>query len=392
MSINYNDPPVFSLPAYEPMEEVSVPQSALPLEKPLLMSDADKQYMLKPKPWRILQNVRSISSSHHHNLAIDRNDVLWTWGATELTQLEDGYFSYDAPQKINPVPQQCMKNVMTACAGAWYTLSVTKDGRLWGWGENNSGQLGQGDREARAAPVFIMDGVRFVYANEEQSYAVKEDGGLWGWGYNEHSILLDAPEYCTVPVRLLDDVESVCGGPDMVFAIKKDHTLWAWGFNQFNKIIPGKEVSIVGPTELLTGVRTVAVSKTINDDYCLVIFENGDLYSCGSGGCGSLLTYQQRDQMGPGPVKVMQGVADVSIGHTFSLIRLEDGRLYGWGDNALGQCGNGKSTGFLKKPTLVMTDVIDMEAVYTHGMALQRNGDLWIWGGDYGIVNRRCPR
>lgn len=162
----------------------------------------------------------------------------------------------------------------------------------------------------------------------------------------------------------------------MVFAIKKDHTLWVWGFNRFNKIIPEKEVSIVGPTELLTGVSTVAVSKTINDDYCLVILENGDLYSCGSGGGGSLLTYQQRNLIGPGPVKVMQGVADVSIGHTYSLIQLHDGRLFGWGDNTLGQCGNGKSTGFLKKTMLVMTDVIDIEAGYSHGMALQRNGDL----------------
>ena len=86
------------------------------------------------------------------------------------------------------------------------------------------------------------------------------------------------------------------------------------------------------------------------------------------------------------PVKIMEGVSSASAGNRFCYVVLNDGRLYSIGDNGLGQCGNGKSTGLVKKPYLVMECVKEAKAGHVHGIALQTNGDVWIWGCEYGIA------
>jgi alpha-tubulin suppressor-like RCC1 family protein len=81
----------------------------------------------------------------------------------------------------------------------------------------------------------------------------------------------------------------------------------------------------------------------------------------------------------------MENVKNAYIGRAFSFVLLNDGRLYSFGDNFAGQCGTGKDSGKIIKPRLIMNHVIEAAAGHIHGIALQSNGDLWIWGGDYGI-------
>ena len=80
----------------------------------------------------------------------------------------------------------------------------------------------------------------------------------------------------------------------------------------------------------------------------------------------------------------MDHVAEIKAGHHFSLIRLVDGRVMAIGENGLGQCGNGKSSGRIRIPTEIISHAAGIGAGHHHGLGLLQNGDLWIWGGDYG--------
>jgi hypothetical protein len=60
------------------------------------------------------------------------------------------------------------------------TFFTKLDGSLWGFGDNQGGQLGDGTRVPRNEPVHIADNVTYAGAY----FFLKDDGTLWGWDDN----------------------------------------------------------------------------------------------------------------------------------------------------------------------------------------------------------------
>ena len=66
-------------------------------------------------------------------------------------------------------------------------VGIKSDGTLWSWGENVSGQLGNGDGPAVVdEPAIISEDTNWEYliAGDTHIYAMKSDGSIWGWGDN----------------------------------------------------------------------------------------------------------------------------------------------------------------------------------------------------------------
>ena len=63
--------------------------------------------------------------------------------------------------------------------GTNHSMAIMSDGSLWGWGQNEKGQLGDGTTEDRLYPVRIMDNVIQVSAGNMHTAAIKNDGSLW---------------------------------------------------------------------------------------------------------------------------------------------------------------------------------------------------------------------
>ena len=103
--------------------------------------------------------------------------------------------------------------------GCWYAL--TDEGRLFSWGHNNYGQVGDGWRDNRQRPYLIdrkfFDSKRIIdmYGsgnNYESVYAVDEDEQLWAWGYNGNGGLgIGSFEHTQRPVRVRYDWERYGG-------------------------------------------------------------------------------------------------------------------------------------------------------------------------------------
>ena len=66
-----------------------------------------------------------------------------------------------------------------------HSLYIKSDGSLWGMGNNNYGQLGDGSFDNRSTPVEIeSSGVLSVSSGTYHSLCIKSDGSLWGMGQN----------------------------------------------------------------------------------------------------------------------------------------------------------------------------------------------------------------
>lgn len=395
-------PPLYPVPPIDGADtEARPPKSALPLVEPLRER---AKGVLKAIPYRILRNIRAISAGFHQNAAIDRDDVLWMWGGSAMAKLPecdlvdcDGVVSRVAwpsnaitPEGMCYIPQKRMENVLSVSVGGWYTMCVTRDHKLWGWGKNDCGQLGLGDFEDRAEPTFVMDNVKAVFAGGDLTYIVKEDDTLWRCGGVSQGVWADAimyniPAFFFPDVALVNDVGN--SGMSFGFLVKTNGELWGWGANTY-QIFPLRGRAKYDPQPMLLAEKVASATVELDiASYGFIIAQNGDLYSVGSADYYSGVPTTLRNRMGPEPIKLMENVADVYVGKWFTLVLLKDGRLYSFGENSMGQCGTGKASDYpTRKPKLCMHHVAQAAAGYYHGMALQTNGDLWIWGGDYGVA------
>ncbi|ACL01786.1 RCC1 repeat domain protein [Desulfatibacillum aliphaticivorans] len=118
-------------------------------------------------------------------------------------------------------------------AGDGHTLALKADGRVWAWGGNEHGQLGDGSREDRTLPVMIpgLTEITAIAAGHGRSVALEKNGTVWFWGYlpDAHMEKSIAKTFES-PVRVegLDHVIAIASGRRHSAALKDDGTVWTW--------------------------------------------------------------------------------------------------------------------------------------------------------------------
>jgi len=81
------------------------------------------------------------------------------------------------------------------------------------------------------------------------------------------------------------------------------------------------------------------------------------------------------------PTLIMEDVSQVAAGHWHVLALANDGTLWAWGQNNVGQLGDGTTTD-REYPVMVMDNVVNIAAGGAHSMAVTSNGTLWTWGNN----------
>lgn len=117
-----------------------------------------------------------------HQCGVSGGDA-WCWGEDGYGQLGDGMSGEPTPAPALVAGADREWSFTTA--GHWHSCGVAQ-GELWCWGRNDGGQVGDGTREDRAAPVPIAAGNAFtsVSAGGAHTCAVDGQGALWCWGQN----------------------------------------------------------------------------------------------------------------------------------------------------------------------------------------------------------------
>ena len=77
--------------------------------------------------------------------------------------------------------------------GGSHSLALKRGGTVWAWGDNSSGQLGDGTTTNCSTPVQLPDlaGVTGIATLNNHSMALLGDGTAWAWGYNFYGQLGD---------------------------------------------------------------------------------------------------------------------------------------------------------------------------------------------------------
>ena len=97
-------------------------------------------------------------------------------------------------------------------------------------------------------------------------------------------------------------------------------------------------------------------------------------------------------------MKIRSGVKQVSAGNICSMYILNDGTLWGCGNNDYGKIGVGTKQECVKTPTQILSGVRSVITASNHTLAILNNGTLMAWGsnfdgalGDGTKIHRRKP-
>ena len=200
----------------------------------MFASESDLQ--LRPK--KIMDGVISVSSSIWSVAVIKTDGTLWTWG-NELASRSFG----DGSTSTRSQPVKVMDNVIAVDITVDNGMAIKSDYSLWVWGDNSYGQIGNGRYDPAwgyryTAPVKIMDSVTAISAGPFDScysLAVTSDGKLWGWGQNSELQLggevkagntSDTADFVLRPTPLAEKIVDVTASSGQWIALKSDGTIW----------------------------------------------------------------------------------------------------------------------------------------------------------------------
>jgi alpha-tubulin suppressor-like RCC1 family protein len=193
-------------------------------------------------------------------------------------------------------------------------------GQVMAWGENASGQLGDGKTKTQDKPVAArgLNGVTAISANGNRSVALLSNGTVMEWGSNGS----DVP----VAVSGLSGVTAISAG-EFNLALLGNGTVMQWSGSE----APAAVSSLSGVTAIAAG----------GDSFGLALLNNGTVKAWGNNLYGELGDGTTEYSATPVPVKELSGVSAISAAVFDGVALLSDGHVMTWGINFNAELGDG---------------------------------------------------
>jgi alpha-tubulin suppressor-like RCC1 family protein len=287
-------------------------------------------------------NWKQTATSWYSTFGIKTDGRLWSWGYNTEGQLGDSTIV----RKSSPVPVGSLQDWKTVSAGAYHVVASKIDGTIWSWGWNGEGHLGHGDLVNRSSPTIIGANTdwKIISAAYYHNIAIRNDGTMWGWGNNyigECGTNTNTNRYSSpVIIGALTDWKDVACGGYFTIALKTDGTIWSYGRNNHGQLGVGDSVNRSSPT--IIGANTDWKKVSAGGFNGLAIKTNGTLWVWGRNANGQVGDNSTTPKSSP--VQTISGGTNWKLvaGADYSVFGLKtDGTLWSWGQGTAGRTGQG---------------------------------------------------
>lgn len=175
-----------------------------------------------------------------HNLGLRSDGTVWAWGVNRWGQLGLGHLT----GAIEPQPVTGVSQVIALAAGGGHSLALTAAGSVYAWGLNDAGQVGSGTSEVRVlAPerVALPGIVVGIAAGQAHSLALLSDGRVFVWGENAEGPLGNGVQLASRTPQAVaglgsSPIVSVGAGQRHSLALDAQGNVWGWGANDYRQL------------------------------------------------------------------------------------------------------------------------------------------------------------
>lgn len=345
--------------------------------------------------------------------SIDSNGVITTKDNEKYTmnsQVFGGLVKYtETPNTTNPttpsdplseIGEENVKEILkvTAANGTETIYGVLdKDGKVWSTSFNSTNKL-----ECLNTKFSQLNSVTFVSLYGDTSYqsysALDENGNLWSWGSNNYGQLgIGSRTTPTEPTKVnVSNVEKVLQYSCNAILIKdKNGNYWGWGRNSNGFAGIGATTMYSTPCKII-GLKGKNIEILFNNDSTMIVKDSNNNYlSWGYNVLGETGTGKtDRSIVSPTKITALTGRNIKEIKSMGAMVAIDsEGKIWTWGDNNTGNCGNGTTT-TVKTPICINTintalNSVVFESVehttentkpYYYILATDSAGKKWTWG------------
>lgn len=205
-----------------------------------------------------LSGVDAVGVGAEHSCARRTDGTVACWGNNLEGQLGTG-----ATSGPNPTPTTVvgLADATSIAAGRWHTCAVRSTGAVACWGNNVSGQIGNGVVPypyavpvTEPAEVLDLTGADSVSAGESHTCATRADGSAACWGranWGQLGTSGTTTTYRAQAVASLVDATTISAGGDQTCATRADGTLVCWGRNTYGKVGDGTTADRLAPVAVV---------------------------------------------------------------------------------------------------------------------------------------------
>jgi uncharacterized repeat protein (TIGR02543 family) len=306
------------------------------------------------------------------------------------------------------------EKVVELSVGVDFTGVLTSNGRVFMWGKNASGQLGNATTVNSSIPIDITsrfnldetDRIIQLVLGRDFAGALSDTGRVFMWGANGSSqlgrgndTLSNIPIEITNSFNLIDDkIIQLEVGDFFAGSISQKRKVFTWGSNSYGQLGNDTNYSQSSPMNITSRFNFLA-NETINffnlGSSSVSLITSDRIFMWGSNYYGQLgfgYTTSYGGQKFPMDLSGKftnllsqdESVEKVIIGNEHTIALTSEGKVYTWGFNDQGQIGNNISGPYAMMLNLLLIPfdetIVDVGVSDKSSFALTSSGLLYVWG------------
>ena len=275
-------------------------------------------------------------------LALDYYGGVLAWGRNTEGHLGRGTISH---HESNPgIVSGLGFNVTAIACGNGHSLAI-KDGKVWAWGYNGQGQLGNGTTTNQSTPVQVLtvdssgndevlSNVKAIACGNNTSYAVTQNGDVYAWGQNNAYQIGDGTKTNRSKAKKvifsdIHNITKIAAGAGGVMVVRNDGRIFGWGENSYGQLLYtryGAATALQTPVSYNDSTNNADIYAGSENYY--IIKSNGSLMVTGKNHFFNI----DREVNGERIVEGVSNVGQVSAGIDMAVVLCSDSMnayLYG---------------------------------------------------------------
>ncbi len=340
--------------------------------------------------------IISIDAGNNHSMFVTASGIVYGFGSNIYGELGSSGDKTALPRKVSSVvggfQNDGSDKVVKVKAGYQHSIILTESGKVYTFGLNRNGQLGNSGittgLNKNENPIKVSDAGGFINGGTDKaidiatgfyhSIILTESGKIYTFGNNEKGELGNGDSgpdtLSNVPIAVSsvlggfqndgsDKVISAAGGNGHTIFSTKSGKVYVMGSNSFNKLgISGTPMQVTAALVsdgdgFINGGSDPVISVEAGYDHTIFLTQSGTVYAFGHSAKGQL-GYQPLYDTGKSH-KIDNNIAEefenggsdpvvkIEANWYISFVITSSGNLYGFGDNAYGQLGVGSTTNSL---------------------------------------------